>query len=430
MDIINSLQNASPAGPTEAAYIGIDWSDRKHDICLYDVEQQTHEFCIIEHRPETINEWVEGLRKRYGGSRIAICTEQKCGPLIYALCKYDFLVLYPVNPRTVAKYRQAFKPSRAKDDPTDAALLVELLSKHREHLHVWEPQSTELRKLTQLVESRRKLVGDKVRLSNRIIATLKNYYPQVLEWFEDKDTQVFCEFLLEHPTLKAAQAASSEELIKFFHMHNVVRKAAINRRLEQIKDSTPLTEDKSVIETMELLMRTWVQQLKMLLLSIQSFDREIEKIFTTHPDFDLFSSFPGAGPHLAPRLLVAFGEDRSRYTSAQEILCYSGISPVKEKSGKKEWIHWRWSCPTFLRQTFVEWANHSRHYSFWASEFYDRQKQIGKTHQMAIRALAFKWIRIVYRCWQDRQPYDEAKYLIALKRKGSPLVKNIATEAA
>jgi transposase len=429
MDIIDSLHEDSARNRREVAYVGIDWSDRKHDICLYDVETQSHEFSVIEHRPEKIDQWVESLRRRYGGRRIAICTEQKRGPLIYALCKYDFLVLFPVNPRTVAKYRQAFKPSRAKDDPTDAALLAELLCKHRDRLHPWEAQSTEMRTLTQLVESRRTLVGDKVRLSNRITASLKNYYPQVLEWFEDKDTQVFCDFILEYPTLKAAQATSAHELTTFFHQHKVTRKSAITRRIEQIKEGIALTEDESVIETMKLLVSAWIRQLKILLVSIQTFDCDIEEIFATHPDADLFSSLPGAGPHLAPRLLVAFGEDRSRYTSAQEILRYAGIAPVKEKSGKKEWIHWRWSCPTFLRQTFVEWANQSRNFSYWASEFYDQQRQIGKPHQVAIRALAFKWIRILYRCWKEHKPYDEVTYLMALKKKGSPLVKKLTSEA-
>jgi transposase len=429
MDIINSLNKDSDSNIVEAAYIGIDWADRKHDICLIDVQTQTQEFCIIEHRPEKIDQWVESLRKRYGGRRVAICTEQKRGPLIYALCKYDFLVLFPVNPRTVAKYRQAFKPSRAKDDPTDAALLAELLCKHRDRLHPWEPQSTQMRTLAQLVESRRVLVGDKVRLSNRITASLKNFYPQVLEWFEDKDTQVFCDFILEYPTLKAAQAASADELTQFFHQHKVTRKSAITRRLGQIEEGMALTEDESVIQTMTLLVKAWIQQLKILLHSIQAFDLDIEKIFAAHPDATLFASLPGAGPHLAPRLLVAFGDDRERYHSAQEILRYTGIAPVKEKSGKKEWIHWRWSCPTFLRQTFVEWASQSRNFSFWASEFYDQQRQIGKPHQVAIRALAFKWIRILYRCWKEHKPYDEVMYLMALKKKGSPLVKNLTAEA-
>ncbi len=427
MDITNSFQK-DPSIETEiVAYIGIDWSDKKHDICIYDIALKTQEFLILENRPEVIHEWVEGLRQRYSGRRVAIGLEQKRGPLIYALCKYDFLVIYPINPRTVAKYRQAFTPSRAKDDPTDAELLVELLRKHRDKLRAWEPSSIEIRKLTQLVESRRNVVAEKVRLTNRITAALKNYYPQVLEWFEDKDTQVFCEFVESYPTLGAAQAASDDELKLFFKTHHVVRKTAIARRLSQIQTGQALTTDEGVVEPMQLLVQTWLQQLKVLLPSIQAFDQRIKTLFEAHADAELFAALPGAGPHLAPRLLVAFGDDRSRYESSQEILRYVGIAPVKEKSGKKEWIHWRWSCPKFLRQTFVEWANQSRQFSFWASAFYEQQRRVGKRHPMAIRALAFKWIRILFRCWKDRTPYDEAKYLMALRKKGSPLVKNLAT---
>ena len=426
MDITNSFQKAPSIEAETVAYIGIDWSDKKNDICIHDIALNTQEFLILENRPEVIHEWVAGLRQRYSGRRVAIGVEQKRGPLIYILCQYDFLVIYPLNPTTVAKYRQAFSPSRAKDDPTDADLLVELLRKHRDKLRVWEPSSVEIWKLTQLVESRRCLVEEKVRLTNRITAALKNYYPQVLEWFEDKDTQVFCAFVERYPTLEAAQAASDDELKLFFKTHHVVRKTAIARRLNQIQTGQVLTTDEGVVEPMQVLVKTWIQQLKVLLPSIQEFEQQIETLFEGHTDAELFATLPGAGPHLAPRLLVVFGEDRSRYESAQEILRYVGIAPVKEKSGKKEWIHWRWGCPKFLRQTFIEWANQSRQHSFWASAFYEQQKRMGKTHQTAIRTLAFKWIRILFRCWKDRTPYDEVKYLMALKRKGSPLVNNLA----
>lgn len=207
----------------------------------------------------------------------------------------------------------------------------------------------------------------------------------------------------------------------------MVRESAIQRRLSQIQTDVPLTEDASIIEPLQLLVQAWMQQLQVVLLNLQTFDQRIEDLFESHPDSSLFAALPGAGPHLAPRLLVAFGDDRDRYQSAQDILRYAGIAPVKEKSGKKEWIHWRWSCPKFLRQTFVEWADQSRQHSFWAEAFYEQQRRTGKTHPMAIRALAFKWIRILFRCWQDRVPYDEAKYLRALKKKGSPLVKHLAT---
>src|SRR5690606_223833 len=134
-------------------------------------------------------------------------------------------------------------------------------------------------------------------------------------------------------------------------------------------------------------------------------------------------SFPAAGPVFGPRLLAAFGEQRDRLPSPDDMQRYAGIAPVTERSGNSSWVHWRLQCPTFLRQTFVEWAALTIPRSFWASAFYQHQRSIGKSHQAAVRALAFKWIRILHCCWRKRQPYDEALYLNALKRRGSPLLK-------
>jgi transposase len=159
----HSLSISTSPQPDVAAYIGIDWSDRKHDICIYDIASQTRKSLQLDHRAELIEEWVNGLREHYNGQSIAIGLEQKQGSLIYTLHKYEFLILYPINPRTVAKYHQAFKSSRAKDDPTDADLLLELLLKHGDKLAAWQPSSPQVRKLAQLVESRRTLVGEKVR---------------------------------------------------------------------------------------------------------------------------------------------------------------------------------------------------------------------------------------------------------------------------
>ena len=171
-----------------------------------------------------------------------------------------------------------------------------------------------------------------------------------------------------------------------------------------------------------------MEQLKLLLVKLLDLEAKIEGLFTSLPDAALFSTLPGAGPHLAPRLLAAFGSDRSRFTTAQQMQRYSGIAPVRESSGKKNWVHWRWSCPIFLRQTFVEWANQSRHHSAWAQAYYRMQREKGNSHPAAMRALAFKWIRILFRCWQKQELYDEAKYVGALERKGSPIAKILANE--
>src|SRR5499433_1702549 len=190
-----------------AAFVGLDWADAKHDVCLQAAGTAQREFLSLEHSPEEIHAWVQTLRTRFHGQPVAVCLELTKGPIVSALRTYDFLVLFPVNPLTVAKYREAFTPSRAKDDPTDAELQVELLLKHRDKLTPLSPQSPTMRALAHLVESRRRLVGDNVRRTNRLPKALKNYFPQVLQWFDDKDTPLFCDVLSRWPTLKAAQRA-------------------------------------------------------------------------------------------------------------------------------------------------------------------------------------------------------------------------------
>jgi len=410
------------------AYVGLDWADTKHDICLQAAGNDQREFDCIAHQVARIDEWARSLQQRFGGP-IAIAIELAKGPIVYALQKYDFFVLFPINPLTLAKYREAFTPSRAKDDPSDAELALDLLMRHPERFAPLRPQSVAMRTLVSLTERRRVLVNDKIRLTNRLTHTLKQYYPQALDWFEQRDTVLFCDFLTRWPTLLQAKRARQASVQAFFHAHNGRRPQVIAALLEAIKAAVPLTQDAGVIVPCRLHAMVLVEQLRVTLQSIDQFDREIAELAPTLPDYCLFQGLPGAGPHLAPRLLVAFGEDRQRFQRADELQKYAGIAPVTERSGKKSWVHWRWQCPTFLRQTFVEWAGQTINKSFWAGAYYRQQREKGSTYQAAVRALAFKWMRILYRCWKARTPYDETKYLNALKKRGSPLLKNFILNA-
>src|ERR671925_897192 len=415
-----------PSHDTFAAFIGIEWAESNQDGCLQTAGSAKRECFQLEHTPEAIDAWVTTLRTRFHGQPVAVCLELTKGPLVSALRKYDFLVLFPINPLTLARYREAFTPSRAKDDPTDAALQLELLLTHRDKLQPLWPQSPTMRALAQLVEHRRRVVGDKVRITNRLTSTLKNYFPHVLHWFQEKDTTIFCDFLSRWPTLKAVQLARRSPLETCFRAHHVRYADVIAQRLEAIKSATPLTTDEGVIAPNALLVQALVAQLRVTLQAIADFDTAIAQCAQRHPDFPFFQALPGAGPVFAPRLLVAFGEQRARYASAAELQKYAGIAPVTERSGKKAWVHWRLQCPKFLRQTCVAWAAESTRHSFWAQVYYQQQRDKGKAHQAAVRALAFKWIRILYRCWQDRTPYDESIYLQALKRRSAPLLHNLA----
>ena len=224
---------------TFAACVGIDWADATHDMCLQAAGTAKRECLQLDHTPEAIDAWVTTRRTRFSGQPVAVCLERTTGPLVSAVRTYDFLILFPINPLTLARYREAFTPRRATDDPTDAARQLALLLTHRDTLQPLQPQSPPMRALEQLVEHRRRVVGDTVRITNRLTRTLKNYVPQVLHWFQDKDTRIFCDFLRRWPTRKAVQLARRSTLETFFRAHHGRGGDVLAKRLHAIKTATP-----------------------------------------------------------------------------------------------------------------------------------------------------------------------------------------------
>jgi len=409
---------------TFAALIGIDWADEKHDVHLYDVASGASEASVLPHTPEDLVAWATQLAQRYPGRRVAICLEQARGALVYALMRYEHLVLFPINPVTMKRYREAFAPSGSKNDPTDAQLLCELLRMHRDKLRAWKPDDAATRQLQLLCEDRRKLVEMRINLLLRVKATLKGYFPQALTWAGvDLTHPLASDFLLAWPSLADVQKAREQTVRKFYWAHCVTRPQVLEQRLKEIREAQPLTTDSVIIEAGRLSVQMLMTQMRHLNHAVKVYEGRIAAAFKQHPEHDIFASFPGAGPTLAPRLLVAFGSDRDRFAECGELQTHSGIAPVIERSGKQVWTHWRWACPTFLRQTFQEYARSSVVYCGWARTCYDRMLERGMKPQAAFRALAFKWQRIMFRCWKDRMPYNEERYLKAMQKQDSPVVK-------
>jgi transposase len=281
-----------------------------------------------------------------------------------------------------------------------------------------------------LVEDRRKLVDDRVRVTNRITAALKAYFPQLLQWFTDRSTNVFCDFVERWPSPEQAKSARVETLRTFFAEHNVRCATRVEERIQAIKSVVALTQDAGVVLPAKLRVQVLLTQLRPLLRAIAQYDAQIAELCNSIADYRIFASLPGAAEAFAPRLLAAFGEERERFCDAGELQRYAGVAPVTEQSGNSHWVHWRYKYPTFLRQTFVEWAAQTIPHSFWAGAFYAQQRARGASHQSALRALAFKWIRILFRCWQDRTPYHESKYLKTLQRRHSPLLSSVANSSS
>ena len=419
-------QSGGGQEPQFAAFVAIDWAGRKHVWAMQKAGSDKRETGEVDSSPEAVDEWVQNLLARVDGRPVAVCLEQSRGALVCLLMKYPNLVLYPIHPAAVKRFRAALYPSGTKDDPLDAGLQLELLLHHRGRLRAWKPDTVETRELQILVEQRRGLVDQRTAESNRLKQALKLYYPQALRWFDDVTSPLLGAFLKRWPTLESAQSARPETLRKFFHQHNCRSAELIQQRIDEIGRAMPATGDPAIVRTSVMLVHHLTDMIAVLRSSIGKLEEAIRSVSRSHPDFAVFDSFPGAGDALAPRLIAAFGTQRERFPCAGDVQCFSGIAPVTVRSGKTVAVHFRFACSKFVRQTFHEWASHSIGFCDWARAYYQQQLGRGSGHHAAVRSLAAKWIRIAWRCWKDGTPYNEQTYLDALRRRGSPLADKLA----
>ena len=426
-----SILASSPAEPDWAALAAIDWGSGKHSWSLPPSTGGPAENGVLENTPEAVELWAMGLHQRFAARPIAVFLEQKRGAVFYMLSKYNHLVLYPVPPSMSASYRKAFFPSGAKSDPGDAKLLLNILLHHREQLRPRQPDTPETRLLQFLTELRRQFVQQRVDCVLRLTDCLQQYFPQVRKWFGRLDTPLPAALLQRWPVLPDLQHAHPGTLHKFFVDHNCRNESVIQQRIQAIYAAPPAVTDQVVIEACTRKTGSLLRLLSVLHEQIAEVEKRIQELVAEHPDAPIFASFPGAGAATVPRLIAAFGTCRDAYTSASDLQRLSGIAPAKIASGNYSVIHMRRACPKFLRQTFHEFAGQSIPYSQWAKAFYERHLDGNKAHHhAAVRALAFKWMRILYRCWKDRQPYDERIFLDYQRRSRHFLGRDLVAAAA
>jgi transposase len=418
-----------PASSAFDLAIGLDRADRKVDLHLIEVATGLSHQQQVKTTPEALQEWIVSLRSRYPHARIALCLEQPATSiLLYLETQAEFIELYAINPVTLKRFREAFKTSRANNDTTDAEYLAKLLLHHHQELLPWQPQDPATRQLALLVEHRRAVIDERTELTNRLQALLKCYFPQALELCgEDLWRGLATAFLLKWPSLQALRKAREQTVREFYHRHGSRSQTLMAARLKLIASAVPLTEQAALIESYSLRVKLVVRQLQTLGCIIREYDERIAQAFAAHPDHDLFASFPGAGPVLAPRLLSAIGSRRDRFPTANALQSFTAVAPVTRQSGGKCHVHRRYACAKFLRQSFHEFARESVRHSRWAAAYYRQQRDKGSRHHAAVRSLAYKWQRIIWRCWINRIPYREEIYLAALARAKSPLVRSLNT---
>jgi transposase len=403
------------------AHVGWDWSDEKHDLYVRLPGQIEGRPESLPNTPEALHAWFRALPKRFASQRIIICIEASRSALLPIFLQYrDWVDVYWLNPRTLAKYRQALRPSGSKSDRLDCELAADIVIAHPEQLHRWEPNDLETAQLAIEVEQRRHLVDHRTLLANRLKSHLKNYFPQALDWLDHDLTITFApRFLNRWPTLQALQATSPSGIRRFLRAHRRKLTPRVEELIATLPSRIPVTTAPAFLQPAVAYTAALVHQLDCLHADLRTYDKGIATLTRAHPNFQVVAELPGAGPVLMARLLAALGNDPRRYASASQLAVVAGIAPVKKSSGKNDLTLRRLAFPHFLHQTFIEFAKNSIRWSRWAGAFIQRKQQAGWGFFRAVRALAFKWIRILYALIQTGSPYDEARYEACLAKRQS-----------
>lgn len=409
------------AGSNEC-WASVDWGDRSHVACVVDGSGKELKSFAVEHSEEGLEEMARALREAVDLRGVAVETNH--GLVVHKLLEAG-LPVYPINPKLSSQWRKSQSVSEAKSDRSDALVLAGGLRMLHDHLRPLKLDDPLTRELAMLCRAECKFIEMQTASVCHLKAVVKEYYPQALDWFDDWTSPTAWDFVIQFPTAEELQKASRRKLIGFLKTHKIGLHPKWLKMIDGHSRDSTWPADQPTIHARSLEAVNLARQLKQLRRTLKEYRSSIEKLFAQHPDALFFSSLPGAGPKLAPRLLAHFGSQRDRYESAQALQELSGTAPVTRESGSRRQVRMRKACRKDFRNTMHWLAFTSMKKCAWARAFYDAARQRGDSHALALRKLAAKWINIIFRMWQDRTTYDDARYLTQLIRRNSPLIQHI-----
>ncbi len=390
-------------------YAGIDWADQKHDVQALDEAGRKLGSLRVAHTPEGLSQLNTFLQQITGPEQkeqMACIIETTHGLLIAYLLEAGWPV-YPVNPRTVDRRRGA---SGAKTDAIDAYLLAKTGRADFADLRRLTPDSETVQELKALTRDQDALIQMQTRLVNQLTACLKDYYPAALDLFSKLQQRSTLIFLQTYPTPQAAACASSEQITLVLKNAGHPSAQKVAPKILQTLHEPHLTAKSITTRTKSRLMLALVSQLLPLVEQIAAYDKEIDTLFLTHPDHEIFQSLPRAGKRLAPRLLAEIGDDRARYADAASLQALAGTAPVVFASGNYSKVHRRLGCVKPLRNALHQFAWQSTLQEKWALAYYERKRAEGKSHSVAVRALSNIWARVLFAMLKSHKPYDPTTF--------------------
>ena len=390
-------------------FAGLDWASRTHAVCIIDVHGAVRAQFEINHDAAGLAE----LRRRLTTVGVtAVAIERPSGLIVDALLDGGFTVV-PIHPNVVKATRPRYRSHGGKSDASDAYLLADLLRTDGHRFQPLAPQSDDIRALRTLVRGRDDLVATRVQLANQLRSLLQSFWPGAAELFADVDSPIALAFIQRYPTPESASRLGPKRMAAFCAQHAYSGRRSADELLSRLHQAAAVAVGELEMQAKGELARGLARTLDCLVTQIRLLTSRIEHHVGTLDDGRLLMSFPRAGHLCAAQLLAELGSVRERFTSDAHLAAEAGVAPVTYASGKSKVVTFRWACNHRLRAALTCLADNSRHANQWAAHVYAQARARGCDHPHAIRILARAWLRVIWRAWIDRKPYDPNQHRAA-----------------
>jgi len=396
--------------------VGLDWAQDDHAVCVIDEQAQVHLRCTVAHSASGLADLIHQLRGVADPAALPIAVERPSGLLIDTLVEAGFPVV-PIHPNALKASRPRYSAAQGKSDPGDAFILADLLRTDGHRFRPLHPLSDDTRALRALARSRDDLVVQRVALANQLRALLESFWPGAAAIFADVDSPIALAFLARYPTPASAAHLGEKRLAAFLARHAYCGRRPAAELLDRLRAAPAGLAGPAECEAKGELVRTLAAVLEPLVTQLQQLTASLEHAVAQHPHGPIIMSFPRAGRVNAAQILAELGDDRARFTHPDQLAAEAGVAPVTYESGKHRGVGYRWACNKRLRRAVTCFADNSRHASPWSAQVYRRARDRGCDHPHAVRILGRAWLRVLWRCWQDRKPYDPAAH-----RRARPLL--------
>jgi transposase len=390
-------------------FVGIDWAAATHAVCVLDTQGRRVAAFTVEHTAAGLAGLARRLAQLSQAEAMPVGIERPDGRLVDALLEAGHPVV-PVSPNAIKTWRESETGSGAKSDAGDAYVIADYLRCRHHRLSLAVPYCAQTKALRTVVRTRDDLVDMRVAATNQLAALLDAHWPGAKAIFADVESPIALEFLTRYPTARQAQHLGAKRLAAFCAKHGYSGRRTGEQLLARLRAAPAGTLDETLCEAVRDAVTAFVTVLKALGAALKDLGRSVSATLGEHPDSEIFTSLPRSGQINAAQMLAEWGDCRQAYDGPDAVAALCGVTPVTKESGKHRAVHFRWACNKRFRVAVTTFADNSRHASAWAANIYAHARARGHDHPHAIRILARAWIRVIWRCWIDRKPYNPARH--------------------